>query len=142
MSSIFDIVKMKLTEDVYLRDDKEQVINTLKDLDVNPSQEFIEFYKTYAGPFFEESLGLELMDIVENVNNIHDSTIICREEYGFENKFLVLTEMVANEVIVLDSESDKVYRVNFEGGDIKLKNGELNETWDGFADFLKEYFDC
>ena len=50
--------------------------------------------------------------------------------------------MSANEVIVLDSDTDKVYRVNFEGGDELLKNGELQEEWSSFTDFLKEYFDC
>lgn len=50
--------------------------------------------------------------------------------------------MVANEILVLDTELDKVYRVDFEGGELKLKNNELNETWSSFLEFLKEYFDC
>ena len=82
------------------------------------------------------------MDIIEDNNNILKSTNICRDEYGFNKKYLVLTEMSANEVIVLDSDTDKVYRVNFEGGDELLKNGELQEEWSSFTDFLKEYFDC
>ena len=82
------------------------------------------------------------MDIIEDNNNILKSTNICREEHGFNKKYLVLTEMSANEVIVLDSDTDKVYRVNFEGGDELLKNGNLQEEWSSFTDFLKEYFDC
>ena len=50
--------------------------------------------------------------------------------------------MVANEILVLDTELDKVYRVDFEGGELKLKNNELNETWSSFLEFRKEYFDC
>ncbi|MCI6583085.1 MAG: SMI1/KNR4 family protein [Oscillospiraceae bacterium] len=142
MNSVLDFLKPKLSEEVYLREDITQVINTLKDLEVIPSQEFIDFYNSYSGPFFEESLGFELLDIIEDFDNIYDSTLACREKYEFEKKFLVLTNMVANEILVLDTELDKVYRVDFEGGDIKLKNNELNETWSSFLEFLKEYFDC
>ena len=82
------------------------------------------------------------MDIIEDNNNIVKSTNICRDEHEFNKKYLVLTEMSSNEVIVLDSETDKVYRVNFEGGDELLKNRKLPEEWNSFNDFLKEYFDC
>ena len=131
-----------LSDNIYLRSNKEEVIKALKELDISPSKEFIQFYTTYAGPFWEEALGVELMDIIEENNNIVKSTNICRDEYGFNKKYLILTEMSANEVVVLDSETDKVCRVNFEGGDELLQKGELNEEWSSFNDFLKEYFDC
>ena len=82
------------------------------------------------------------MDIIEDSNNIFKSTNICRNEYGFGKEYLILTEMLANEVLVLNSKTDKVYRVNFEGGDELLKNGELQEEWSSFLDFIKEYFEC
>jgi len=135
-------LKEKLDDDIYLRNSNDSVINTIKELDVYPSDEFIQFYLTYAGPFWEETLGLELMDIIEDENNIYNSTLICRDEFGFDKKYLVLTVMSANEVIILNSETDKVYRVNFEGDDEKLKNEELQETWNTFIDFIKEYFEC
>lgn len=131
-----------LNDTIYSRNNREDVIKAIKELDISPSKEFIEFYITYAGPFWEETLGIELMDIIEGNNNILKSTKICRNEYGFNKKYLVLTEMSANEIVVLDSDTDKVYRVNFEGGDELLKNGELQEEWSSFSDFLKEYFDC
>ena len=49
--------------------------------------------------------------------------------------------MAANEVIVLDTLNDKVYRVDFEGGDEALRNESLEETWENFEDFLTTYFD-
>lgn len=49
--------------------------------------------------------------------------------------------MSALEVIVLDTVNDKVYRVDFEGGDEKLLNAELHPEWDSFEEFLIEYFD-
>ena len=131
-----------LNDTIYLRNNKDDVIKAIKELDINPSDEFIQFYTTYAGPFWEETLGIELMDIIEDSNNIFKSTNICRNEYGFGKEYLILTEMLANEVLVLNSKTDKVYRVNFEGGDELLKNGELQEEWSSFLDFIKEYFEC
>lgn len=48
--------------------------------------------------------------------------------------------MTANEVIVLNSLDDKVYRVDFESGDEKLINGQLEEKWETFdaTDFAKK----
>ncbi len=60
----------------------------------------------------------------------------------FLKKYLVLSEMSANAILVLDSVTDKVYSVNFEGGDELLLSGELEETWPTFYEFLKEYFNC
>ena len=131
-----------LSDDIYLRNDKKAVGIAIEELGVSPSKEFVEFYTTYSGPFWEETLGVELMDIIEENNNIVKYTNICRGQYGFDNKYLILTEMSVNEVIALDSETDKLYRVNFEGGDELLKKGELSEAWSSFNNFLKEYFDC
>lgn len=142
MSMLPNGLEEVLSDGIYLRNDKNEVIKAIKELDVNPSKEFIEFYTTYAGPFWEETLGVELMDMIQDNNNIVKSTNICRNEYGFNKKYLVLTEMSVNEVIVLDSDTDKMYRVNFEGGDELLKKGELHEKWSSFSEFLKEYFNC
>lgn len=51
-------------------------------------------------------------------------------------------EMIVNVVLVFDSVIDKVYLVNFEGGDELFLNGELKESWLMFYMFLKEYFKC
>lgn len=142
MSKLLKGLEKILNDTIYLRSNKDDVIKAIKQLDISPSEEFVQFYETYAGPFWEETLGIELMDIIEDNNTILKLTNICREKHGFNKKYLVLTDMSANEVIVLNSETDKVYRVNFEGGDELLKKGELQEEWGSFNDFLKEYFDC
>ena len=66
MDNLSENLKSKLDDNIYSRNSKDDVINAIKELGVYPSKEFIQFYSTYAGPFFEETLGLELMDIVED----------------------------------------------------------------------------
>ena len=43
--------------------------------------------------------------------------------------------MTANAALNPDSVTDKVYSVNFEGGDELLLNGELKESWPTFYMF-------
>lgn len=50
--------------------------------------------------------------------------------------------MTANAALVLDSVTDQVYSVNFEGGDELLLSGKLKESWSTFYLFLKDYFKC
>jgi hypothetical protein len=137
-----DKLDQVLEEDIYKREDKNKVKETLTNLGVAVSDTFSEFYYRYAGPFWEEHIPYELLDVVDEENNIESYTIIARNEHGFPQKYLVLSEMSANAVLVLDSVTDKVYSVNFEGGDELLLSGELKETWPTFYEFLKEYFNC
>lgn len=131
-----------LEEDIYKREDKGKVKEVLTNLGVEVSDTFSEFYHRYAGPFWEGHVPYELLDIVDEENNIESNTIVARNEHGFPKKYLVLSEMSANTVLVLDGITDKVYSVHFEGGDEQLLNGELKETWSSFYAFLKEYFNC
>lgn len=131
-----------LGEEIYKREDENSVGETLKRLGVDVSDTFKEFYNHYAGPFWEEYVPFELLDIADDENNIESYTLITRKEYGFPIKYLVLSEMSANAVLVFDTVTDKVYTVNFEGGDELFLRGELNETWSTFYEFLKAYFNC
>lgn len=133
-------LKEYLDENIYSRDNVEEVVCAFKRLEVNVSDTIIEFYKNFAGPFWEESTGFELLDIIDDDLNVESVTLICREEFAFPNKYLALTELTTGEIIVLDSESDKLYKVNFEGGDRALLAGTLKETWTNFDEFLREYF--
>ena len=142
MNALPDELDQALEEDIYKREDKNKVKETLTNLGVEVSDTFREFYYRFAGPFWEEHVPYELLDIIDEENNIEYYTIIARKEHGFPNKYLVLTEMTANAALVLDSVTDQVYSVNFEGGDELLLNGELKESWPTFYVFLKEYFKC
>lgn len=129
-----------LDEGTYARKDKSMVAQAFQRLNVNVSESVIEFFNHFSGPFWEETLGMEFLDIVEDDVNIEVLTNECRKEHSFPNQFLVLTEMCGNEILVLNTLNDKVYRVDFEGGDEDLLNGKLDEEWSGFDEFLIDYF--
>jgi len=131
-----------LREEIYKREYCNLVQDALIRLGLSASDTFQEFYNQYAGPFWEEHVPFELLDIADKENNIESYTLISRKAHGFPKKYLVLSEMSANAVLVLDTVTDKVYIVNFEGGDELLLKGELKESWSSFFDFLKAYFNC
>ena len=131
-----------LGEEIYKREDSNEVKDSLIRLGVDTSDTFQGFYNQYAGPFWGEHVPFELLDIVDEENNIESYTLISRKEHDFPKQYLVLSEMSANAVLVLDTVTDKVYIVNFEGGDELLLKGELKEAWLTFFDFLEVYFNC
>lgn len=131
-----------LENERYAREDPTLVGNALKRLGVDSSDTFKAFYHHYEGPFWEEHVPFELLDLVDGENNIESYTLISRQEHGFLNHFLILSEMTSHAVLVLNTVTDKVYIVDFEGADERLKTGELEETWSSFFDFLQDYFNC
>ena len=129
-----------LARDVYKRKNHHKIKEALEYLDVKPSETFVEFYNKYAGQFGSENFGVTLLDLVDDKPTIAEYTFEAREAHDFTNNFLVLTEMCALAVYVLDADTDKVYFVDFEGGHELLLKGELEERYPTFYDFLVAYF--
>lgn len=140
MSILPERLKEVLGEKIYKREDSNLAKDALIRLDVNASEAFQEFYIRYEGPFWEEYVPFELLDLTDGENNIESYTYISREKLNFPKQYLILSEMSANAVLVIDTITDKVYIVNFEGGDELLLKGHLKENWATFYDFLKAYF--
>ncbi len=86
MNVLPDNLEQVLEEDIYKREDKNKVKETLTNLGVEVSDTFREFYYRYAGPFWEEHVPYELLDVVDEENNIESYTIIARNEHGFPKK--------------------------------------------------------
>lgn len=90
------------------------------------------------------------MNIIEKLREILDADTYARKDkklviQAFQRLKVNVSESVielcANEILVLNTINDKVYRVDFEGGHEDLLNGKLDEEWSGFDAFLIEYFD-
>src|SRR5690625_3785154 len=82
--------------EIYKREDKNEITVFLEKLEVKVSDTFKEFYELYEGPFWEEHVHFELLDIVEDLINIEYSTHISSNEHRFPDKYLVLRSMSAN----------------------------------------------
>ena len=92
------------------------------------------------GPFWSEALGFELLDALEGPETIRSITENCRQQFGFPDHVVVLSAPSAGQVIALDVDSDKLFEVDFEGGEKLLALGQLTPRWNSFEAFLCEYF--
>lgn len=129
-------LKTILRDEMYSRKNIQEIFDAEKALDVTFPKGMKEFYIKYSGPFFEENLGFELKDIDEIIS----LTKAVRKYHKFSNKYIVLSDLVAGEILVLNSENENIYKVDFEGKDELLKNNKLNYEWVNFNSFLKSFF--
>lgn len=96
--------------------------------------------KRYEGPFWSEYTGYEMLDLLEGEETIKSSTEICRTQFSLPAKYLVMSQLSAGQLLMLDCLEDKVYEVDFEGGDMLLQRGQLIPRRPSFSEFLVEYF--
>ena len=132
------ITKSAVSHPAYIRRDVAAVRAALAELDVPVSETFQSFYEAYAGPFGSRHTGFELLDLVEG-ETILSATATCRTEFGFPKRYLVITDLLGNGVLVYDSDTDAVFNVDFEGSDRDLLAGKLQPEWPSFEAFLVNY---
>jgi len=130
----------KLAKPTYARLDVESVNAALRRLETAVPDSFRDFYTKYAGPFGSKRIGFLLLDLCEDTPNVITQTQVCRKEHGWPKKLVVLTDLLGNAVLVLDAEIDRVFNVDFEGGDEELIRGQLEPSWSSFNDFLSFFF--
>jgi hypothetical protein len=121
----------------YARTEPAQVGKAFARLGVTPPLGFVEFYQKYEGGFCSRHTGFELADIVGHAEEL---TQACREFHAFPAQCVVLSEEVADAVLVYDTLKDEMYVVDFEGSDEELRRGTLEPDWHSFAAFLDFYF--
>ena len=138
-NDIPDAVKSLLAEPTYARANPDSVAPILSDLGVEHSL-LRSFLERYEGPFWSEHIGCEMLDLYEGEETIKSATETCRQRFGFPSNLLVLSQLTAGQIVVLDTSDDKVCEVDFEGGEELLKKKELEPRWDSFRSFLVEYF--
>ena len=140
MNILPEIVYRELDDEISSRKDPDKVDIALQQLSVSVPSSFLEFFHIFAGPFGSRKTGFELLDMIRDEDNIVSFTMICREEFSFPTNYLVISTYLGNAVLVYDTSTDKVYNVDFEGGDEELLRHELEARWDSFYEFLEYFF--
>ena len=115
----------------------------LRELGVAGNSTFTEFYERYEGPFSSTKTGFCLLDLetFDPLGSVLESTRSARRQFDWPARFLVITDLLGNGVYVYETVTDKVFNVDFEGGDKALVSGELPPEFDSFEEFLVWYFE-
>jgi len=125
---------------IYVCKEPRDIAPVLAVLGCRSSPAFRYFYEHYSGGFSSEVTSYELLDLVDDTTNIQTQTQAVREVHGWPSRYLVLSDYLANAVLVYDCETDAVFNVDFEGSDQELIKGKLQPDWKSFEDFLAYYF--
>lgn len=72
--------------------------------------------------------------------SVVSQTKMLRETFAFPNRYIVISDYLANAVLVYDFETDAVFNMDFEGSDQALLAGNLEADWKRFDVFLRDYF--
>ena len=130
----------KLAENMYARSAASEVRRALEALGADRHMLLKGFLERYEGPFWSESYGAELLDLLVGKETIQTATEVCRRKFKFPRNYIVLTALTAGQVVALDVLDDRVYEVDFEGSDRMLAAGTLEPRWENFGSFLHNYF--
>jgi hypothetical protein len=133
-------VEAKLSDELWKRKNDAGLDDAFAELGIESESEFAEFYRRYWGPFHSATLGYELLDVVEQDESVRSSTQAVREEFGFEDRFVVVSTLTGMSVLVYDVKTGSIYDVDFEGGDELLRTGELEPRWNSWNEFISIYF--
>ena len=138
MSPKFDMAV--LNDPAYVRTNPADVAAALAHLGCAASDAFREFYEQKAGPFSSAHWRFMLLDLIDQDVNIVTQTQECRAEFGLPERYLVISDLVGNAVLVYDCATDALFNMDFEGGDKELVAGTLPPAWGSFNEFLSDYF--
>lgn len=118
----------------------------LQSLGINPNSPAAIFFTQYSGPFCSSNTGFTLLELggKNPRESIEFATKIVQEKFSWPKRYLVITDLVANAVLVYDTISEGVFNVDFEGGDSLLLQGKLSAEFVSFQAFLEWFFagDC
>ncbi len=130
-----------LADPVFQRDDKIKVETALSNFPVPVNSDFAAFFRLFRGPVGSDYVGYQLLDLIEEEPCMLSSTAELKDDFDVPDHFLVMSDFLADGILVYDCSTDRVYDVDFEGGLELLLKGEGEARWESFNSFLSEFFD-
>jgi len=124
----------------YRREDPKIIDDAAASLGVSLPESLLEFYKRFRGPLGSTKIGYQLLDLVADNPSVLSLTAECRAQFGFPSEWIVISDLNAGALLILDCKSTQVYDVDFEGGVELLKEGRLEPRWTSIENFLTEFF--
>lgn len=115
-------------------------IQAVEEIGLLRSDPLFQFYESNEGHFSSSNTGFCFLDIATDPKTYWDQHRIVYEEYGIPRRYLVISDLLGNAVLMYDTSTTAVYNVDFEGGDQMLIEGTLEPYFKTLSEFLKWYF--
>src|SRR5262249_31051029 len=134
-------LEIALADPRYRRQQPELVDPAFDRLTNERCQLLREFFRRFEGPFSSEVTGCLLLDIVRGgKQSIVAITESVRSQFGLGCEWIVISDYLANSVIIYNTGSQHVFDLDFEGGLNLLERGELKSEWGSLEDYFTWYF--
>jgi hypothetical protein len=130
----------KLADSNLRRANVAAVKSVLASLPVPPGPDFAEFFENFVGPIGSERVGYQIIDLAEDEPSVLTATEQVQEQFDLPKRYLVISDLLADGVLIYDCTTDAVYDVDFEGTIDRLMQGALQPRWNSFSDFLSDFF--
>lgn len=118
----------------------------LESLGIKAGSPASSFFAQFDGPFCSQNTGFTLLALGDKNSRecIEFATAIAREKFGWPERYLVISDLLGNAVLVYDTVSEGVFNVDFEGGESLLFAGKLPAEFVSFQAFIEWFFagDC
>lgn len=114
----------------------------LESLGIKPESPAASFFAQYNGPFCSNNTSFMLLELGDknSKESIEFATTIAQEKFAWPKRYLVLTDLLGNAVLVYDTISEGVYNVDFEGGENLLLEEKLPAEFISFQTFTEWFF--
>jgi hypothetical protein len=129
---------------IYLRADVDRpyIEREIHKLGVVPGPTFMEYYEIVDGVYHSDSTHYEILGFEDyEYESVLSQTKAVRKHHNFPDKYVWFADAVDLAGLVLDSETDFVYEVHFEGATDDLLEGKLEPTWKSFKECLSDIFE-
>lgn len=138
--AIPDAIERKLASAVWLRPTTVGLEDAFSRVGLTEPDPVREFYSRFWGPFRSGKVGYELLDLVEQEDSVVSGTETLRSQFGFPDRFLVMSSLLGQSILVYDVITGHVFDMDFDGGDVLLLADKLSPRWKTWWDFAQEYF--
>jgi hypothetical protein len=118
----------------------DDISDALAQLGAYGCETFRSFYENFRGPVGGNSMGYQILDIIEDHPSIITATYEIRSLFSLEEKWLVVSDLFANAALFYDTSTDRVFDVDFEQGIKLLIANQKKESWESFDAFLRFFF--
>ncbi|MFT3920943.1 MAG: hypothetical protein QM778_00250 [Myxococcales bacterium] len=115
----------------------DKAINAIVDANADLLKAYL---RRFRGPIGSSRTSFQLLDAIEEQPNIVTQTTFLRSEFQLGQQWVAISDIVGGSLLVLNTEKDKVFNVDFEGGIELLRDGTLPPISNSFEEFLIWFF--
>jgi hypothetical protein len=133
-------LKQKILVSMSGRQNPTLVDQAVSDLGVALPEDALEFYRLFPGPMGTDTMGYQLLDMVNDNPSVKSITQVMRKKFNLPAEWLAISDLLAGGLLIFNTKTNEVYDVDFEGTLERVLGGRASPTWTTFTELLEVFF--